>query len=280
MLCRRCGMESSTTEVCEWCKRPMLAPGAAITSRAGREGAAEPVEAGPEEVAALAPEPSAEEAQEGAEARGEEAPEQVLRPLGGDMSAPKRAAPRPGAPRHGLSQEATRTSIDVSQYVGEGESILRPLRRSQVSTTLPGGGDPLAQRRVGRAGKTQTVSDIPENVRLLRSLIAGILICVAIALIQFVVTGKAGQQLYTIEVGPGSSLATALKYGALLGVLLGFLLGAVLTRFKRGPFLGMLVGLVLGWGLHNPPWALIAGGLTGIAAGRFATVGLRRVASV
>ena len=282
MLCRRCGMESSTTDVCEWCRRPMLPPGASITSREGPGGAAQPAQAGPAEAPPLAPEPELEQVEERPAAGSASADaEQVLRPLGSELpTASGHAGPRPGVPSHGLSQDATRTSIDVSQYVGQGESLFRPLRRSEASMSLPGGGDPLAQRKVRRSGKSQTVSEIPENTRLLRSLLAGLVISLAISLIQFLVTGQSGQQLYILQVGQADDLATALKYGVLLGVLLGFLLGAVLTRFRRGPFLGMLVGLVLGWGLQNPPWALIAGGLTGIVAGRLATVGLRQIISV
>jgi hypothetical protein len=285
-------MESSTTDTCEWCKRPMLPTGATITGQPAPggeavEGDAAAAEAGTvKETRPLAEEPAA--AEEGPEAKPA-AEESVLRPLGSAPAAPSGGRPRPGTPSHGVSDEATQTSVDVSQYAEGGDSIFRPIERPERADTM-GGADPLARRR--RRGESETRSEIPENVRLLRSVIAGVIISLLLALIQFIVSrvseGATGvpQGLIFASVtlirrlGEADTLLATLLYGILVGTMMGLGLGAVLTRFRRGPFVGMLVGLIVGYGLLNYPWGLITGAVTGIACGIIATVGLRQVLTV
>jgi hypothetical protein len=296
MLCRRCGMESSTTDVCEWCNRPMLPPGAAVSSKAGKElrkgkpGEAPPAPPPPSpSQPPLVQEEEAEQAEAAPEepaAEKEESPEELLRPLGGGGAGaqrPKAGTPRPGGPSHGLSDDATQTSIDISAYVGDDQSIFRPLERGTHSTSMPGGGDPLARTR-RRGGKTETVSEIPENTRLFRSVAAGVAICVVLAVIQTFVNGVPPKELHFAAlhfiVSRRDSLLTGIMYGVAAGLLLGLGLGAILVKLKRGPIVGTLIGVMVGWGLQNPPWGFVAGALTGILAGRFATVGLRRVTIV
>ncbi len=338
MLCRRCGMESSTTDVCEWCKRPMLPAGATVSGKATRELQAEraagsagsphtPDREPAEGLSAMsASEPEGEEQAESAEARESdgELAEHVLRPLNAvepeqtpdasepspppDPTSPEPTSPEPTSPEptspepaspepptptgppvgegqpampsHGLSEEATRTSIDISQYVGDDQSIFRPLKRAEP-TAAPGGADPLARATGRRVRDEGPVSDIPENVRLGRSLAAGLVINLVLAVAQFAVTGQTQQQLYGfLQLGRSASLLVAVKYGLATGLLLGLGLGAVLTKLKRGPFLGAIVGVLVASGFGNAPWALIGGALTGILAGRFATVGLRRTISI
>jgi hypothetical protein len=122
--------------------------------------------------------------------------------------------------------------------------------------------------------------------------IAGIAVSVVVTLAQFVISlmvenvRDVPQSLIFATValikslGKSGSPLTVLLYGILVGAMMGLGLGAVLVRFKRGPFLGMIIGLAVGYGLMNPPWGLIIGALTGIVAGRFATVGLRQVMGV
>lgn len=294
-------MESSTEDVCEWCKRPMLPAGASITGRT-REGgaAAEPSGGEPESpgedaegAAPLAGEPTTEEEQPEEEAGrpevGEGAKEQVLRPLGSTQATRGGGTAAPSMPSHGVSQEATQTSVDLSQYTGKEESIFRPIERPQRADTL-GGADPLAARR--RREEAEAKSDIPENVRLVRSVIAGAIISVILALLQLIVSrtlegaSSVPNQLVFASValirdlGDRDSVLTVLIYGVLVGLMMGLGLGAVLVRFKRGPFIGMIVGLLVGYGLLNGVWGYVCGGLTGIASGIIATVGLRQVARV
>jgi hypothetical protein len=310
-------MESSTTDACEWCKRPMLPAGANVSGKAARELQSDASATGrvPTDVSAqspdgdvpdmLAQEPETEKdaPPDAVPGPGEGPAEHMLRPL--DSTGPKTqpdlpgepdsaqppsqpeppdaepsAAGEPGAPSHGLSDDAMRTSVDISQYVGKDQSIFRPIKQEEQSES-PAGADPLARVGRGPSRKLETVSDIPENVRLGRSLLAGVVICFVLALVQFVATGQTPQQLYFLRLGRSDSILVAAKYGLATGLLLGLGLGALLTRLRRGPFLGALVGLVVAAaGFQNPPWALVAGALTGIAAGRFATVGLRQTLSI
>lgn len=281
MLCRRCGMESSTTDVCEWCQRPMLPSGATVTRKQKaepREGAAPAEPPAPAEAAELRP-----PAEESPPAPPPEEPtEHQLRPLGEPGQAP---APAPGVPSHGLREEATRTSVDVSQYLGGDQSLFRPLQRPETTGTLSTGGDPLAQRRA-RMREQRARSDIPENLRLIRCLVSGLIVCVSISLIQFLASLRFGTpsvpvEFYFLSLGRSDSILTAVYFGLASGVLLGGMLGALLVRLQKGPFLGFLIGGFLGGvGLGNGYWGWIMGGLAGILAGRFATVGLRRVVQV
>jgi len=296
MLCRRCGMESSTTDICEWCKRPMLPAGATISRKAAEEvrqdnsgddsagTAAEPPAVREEEGVDLVEEdfaqaPAEEEPPAASEPPEQEEPEHRLRPLGGAQPSPQQTSGGPGQPSHGLSDNATQTSIDISQYIGDDQSIFRPQKRPEPASAMPGGGDPLAQRRAGM-GKSEPTSEISENTRLVRCLLAGLVISMIIALIQYAVTGEMVLFLYFLRLGRGPSLMVAIKYGLASGVVLGLGLGAILVRLRKGPFLGLVIGLLVAVGFKNAPWALIAGALTGIVAGRFATVGLRQQVTV
>ena|GEM_PF-1648730 len=311
MLCRRCGMESATTDVCEWCKRPMLPQGASISQQAADQQAAD--QQGAEQVAAeerageqvevVQPEEAPEQAA-GAEALSAE-PEAVareregaaeadeasmLRPLGGVQKTPSPGAPAPGVPTHGLGDEATQTSVDLSQYSGTDESIFRPIERPETTGTI-GGADPLGIRRRGQ-GEMKTVSDIPENTRLMRSVAAGVIVCATFALVQMIVSLTVedhpsvpdslvfGAFPLIRSLGSSGSIVTVLLYGVLVGIIMGLMLGALLVRLKRGPFVGLLVGLAVGYGLENPPWGMIAGAACGIAIGVIATRGLRQVINV
>ena len=293
-------MESSTTDVCEWCKRPMLPAGATISKKAAQEvkgdystPPGEPSEDRPEASAALAeqPEMASEEEEAPAPAEEEEAPavseqeevppapeeeepEHQLRPLGG-VQQPPASSTAPGPPSHGLSDEAMQTSIDISQYLGNDQSIFRPQKRPEPGSAMPGNADPLAGRRVS-SQESATGSELSENARLGRCVVAGLVVGVAAALIQYFVTGETLLTLYGRPLGRGANMMTALKYGIASGVILGLGLGAILIKLRKGSFLGMLIGLLVGMGCQNPPWGQIAGALTGIVAGRFATVGLRR----
>jgi hypothetical protein len=296
MLCRRCGMESSTTDICEWCKRPMLPAGATISRKAAEEvrqdgsgndsagTVAEPPAEREEEGVDLVEDELAlasaeEEAPAASEPPEQEEPEHRLRPLGGVQASPQQVSAGSGQPSHGLSDDATQTSIDISQYIGDDQSIFRPQKRPEPASAMPGGGDPLAQRRAGTQQSGPT-SEISENTRLVRCLIAGLVVSTIIALIQYAVTGETVLIFYVLRLGRGPSLMVAIKYGLASGLVLGLGLGAILVRLRKGPFLGMLIGLLVAVGFKNAPWALIAGALTGIVAGRLATVGLRQQVTV
>ena len=283
MLCRRCGMESTTTDVCEWCHKPMLAAGAAAAGRQARPENGQPetttqqhaqVVEQEEAAAEGLPELRAEPDQES----GSGSQEELLRPLGGEVAGPSR--PSPGVPSHGLSDDATRTSVDLGQYLGADQSLFRPLPRSEHSATA--GMDPLAQRRSGRK-QVKMVSDVSDNTRLLRSLIAGIAISFPLTLMQFAVVHKVPDKLWFVRLGREDSFGTAILYGLASGGFVGFGLGALLVHFKRGPFIGLLLGLMLGnFFLATTPayWGIFAGVLTGIVVGRIATHGYRRAVTV
>ena len=299
MLCRRCGMESSTTDVCEWCKRPMLPAGASITGqRAERgeapgptEGVSELAAEGAEGVGPLDAGPEAEEERAAAEAGppgdDEGAEENALRPLGSSAPTPEVSQTGPAMPSHGIGEEATRTSVDLSQYTGPGDSIFRPIEHPERTGT-PDGSDLLSLRY----HKKETESDIPENVRLIRSLIVGVIISLVLAVLQLIVSrtmedARSVPQSLVFATAPliknlgkADSVLGALLYGGLVGVMLGLGLGAVLVRFRRGPFIGMMIGLLIGYGLMNGVWGYVCGVVTGIACGIIATVGLRQVARV
>lgn len=288
MLCRWCGMESKTTDVCEWCGRPMGPP-----DKAAKEGAeAEKQAAGDHDtqkgaqMSRLETEESgrdgeAKPQQPAANEEGEAAaPGDVLRPLGSEADErkqrPQAHPQQPGVPDHGLSDDSTRTSVDISQYVGDDDSIFRPIERPEKESG--GGRDLLRTERRKEQGGGGT-EEISENQRLGRCVLAGLIISLVVALVQYFATDQTVQVLY-VRLSRGEDLLAALKYGIASGLILGLGLGAILVRLKKGPFLGLIIGLVVAIGFQNYPWALIQGGLAGIFAGRFATVGLRRVVNV
>jgi hypothetical protein len=290
-------MESATTDVCEWCKRPMLPAGATVTGQAPTSSTPEP-EA---EEAEQEPEPRQEEetqqAEEPAEASvelrqlggntGEAAAaaaaqaggDDILRPLG----SPNTTAPAPGMPSgpdYRVGEDQTRTSVDVSEYVGADQSIFRPMARPQGAASMPGGADPLARRRKREAQEEAREDKASENVRLLRSLGAGLLICVGVAVLEITLQKEVPHRLYFLQLGRPEEMLTALKFGLLTGLLLGGGLGAIAVRFKLGWFVGMMMGLAVGIGLRNGWYGYLAGAVTGIFAGALATKGVRRVVNV
>ena len=296
MLCRRCGMESSTSDVCEWCNRPMLPPGAAVSGKAAqelRESGRPLPETGPlvpQEQPGLPlrqQEPEeADSAQEGdaVEASQQAAPEVHLRPLGGEGKTPP-SSPAPAAhegPTDGLAPEATRTSVDISQYIGSDQSIFRPIKREEEQSS--GAVDLMARRkRKGGAHDQDKGPEIPENTRLGRCLIVGLAVGVFFALAQFLITGVTVEVIYTsLRLGRGESFFTALKYGLASGLVFGFGLGALLVKFKKGSALGVVAGIMLGLSLQNEVWiwAVVPGAITGFIAGKLATIGVRRVINV
>jgi hypothetical protein len=139
--------------------------------------------------------------------------------------------------------------------------------------------NPLAARR--QAVREKTAGEIPEPVRMGRSFVAGLIVCVLMSILQFLVTHNVPRKLYFLPLGNPEYFVTAIFYGLSLGVLLGGALGTALVQFKRGPFVGMLAGLFIGWlGLQNPPWGQITGALSGAVVGYFAAKGMRRVITV
>jgi hypothetical protein len=280
MLCRRCGMESTTTDICEWCKKPMLPAGTVVSGgKEERDRNGQPQD-GPRSQVQVAGSATASEGLPGlgdeiAPENSQEA-EEELRPLGGEAAKPKL---RPGVPSHGLSDDATRTSVDLADYLGPDQSLFRPLARAEHTATM----DPLAHRRIAR-GPLKPVSDIPDNVRLLRSLIAGLAVFLPIAVIEFALFKHVPDKVFVIPlIRGGDSLVAALLWGIVSGGFVGGGVGALLVNFKKGPFVGLVIGLVLGkFTLATEPvyFGIIAAALTGIIVGRIATVGYRRPVSV
>jgi hypothetical protein len=299
MLCRRCGMDSAATDVCEWCKKPMLPTGGTISKRAAAEtGKGDPgpppteeaTEAHPpaEQMLGTAePEPVAEPPEEEPAAAAPPS-EHVLRPLGalgGEPEAPPMATPQHRAgPTHGLGADATQTSVDVSQYVGQDQSIFRPIERESDETGVQGGRDYLADKRKHKVEEHDPSSEISENVRLARAMAAGVIVCIVVSLLQLAVTRQIPGMLqliaWPIPLGDSDTFLTAIKYGVVTGLFFGFGLGALLVRFQKGAFLGMIAGLFVGSGLGNPPFSQIAGAICGIVIGRIAIAGVRRVINV
>ncbi len=303
MLCRRCGMDSSTTDVCEWCNRPMLPAGATVSGKAAKElkesgtPITVPHQPDPNDEVGLPlsqrqPEEESVEIEETeASENSTEAHDVVLRPLGGmGASAPTAppAAPapppvtKPNVPSHGLSDDATKTSIDISQYMGSDASIFRPIVRESEQSSSSGTVDRLAYRSKS-SSRNEPVNEIPENTRLMKSFVAGVVITIVAAIVQ-AIAGEGAKQLefvgMTITLSRSGGIIGAILWGIVAGALFGLMLGAALVRLKKGPFLGAIVGFLVGISLNNPPYAQIAGALTGIVAGRFATIGLRRIVNV
>ncbi len=338
MLCRRCGMESSTTDVCEWCRRPMLPPGSTVSAQAAKDlkESGQPI-AVPHNAGQNAsegrllvqedPEEGREEEQPGedqADRAGVDGEAPQLRPLGGTdqhLSAGPTGAPEqpsdgpsdidrqsstdtsdgpagpgdtpsdvdrqssagagaePDRPSHGLAEEATRTSVDISQYVGSDQSIFRPIVRED-DTKSDGTDDLLKQRARRRAAAEGDGPKWSENERLIRCLVVGLAASLVVALAQFFITGDTVNALYGVTVGRSDNLFTVLKYGIAAGVVLGFGLGALLVRFQKGSGLGFILGVLVGLSLGNSYWGVLPGIIVGIINGRIATLGVRRVVNV
>lgn len=285
MLCRRCGMESSTTDVCEWCNRPMLPTGSAVIVPPGNAPppAAQPPDAPPPGMQSLANgDPESEPAPVASQQSSDDI---LLHPLGhtdghlGQASAAPQPPPPKSGPSHGLTDDATRTSIDISQYMGTEQSIFRPIEKDDGFASASSL-DRVTQKKT--YSQQATGPNWTENQRLARCAIAGIVIGVIFALAGYLISGQTPTMIATvIPVGGSASILTALKFGVLSGLMLGFMLGALLVRLQKGSFAGMLAGIVLGaFALSNGIYGILAGAISGIIVGRFATIGVRRVINV
>jgi len=277
----------------------MLPTGGMISKRAAAEIKKGDPESSPPEEAAAAHQPAermlvtaepeqAAEPPEGKPAAAPATEHVLLRPLGalgGEPEAPPMVSPQhQTGPTHGLGAEATQTSIDVSQYMGQDQSIFRPIERESEEAGVQGGRDYLASKRRHKLEESHPGSEISENVRLARAMAAGVIICVVVSLMQLAVTRQIPGSLqliaWPIPLGESDTFFTAIKYGVVTGLFFGFGLGALLVRFQKGAFIGMIAGLFVGSGLGNPPFSQIAGAICGIALGRIAVAGIRRVINV
>lgn len=304
MICRRCGMESSTTDKCEWCKKPMLPPGGAISTKAkeelrrDKEAPSKPPENGnspapreTEEEAAIRrpeskPPPSrpevhssglvtlgahlADEPEEPGEtpnyvAGGESKNEEILLPLGSGGTS-------------GQGEEAKDTPI----YIGNDENVLRPIERPVSKDGAKYTIDATGRKR----RMVDSTPEIPEKVRLFRGAIHGGIVSVVMAILQFLVKHQVPDKVVVLAVGDSKSFLGALQFGVYSALLLGFMFSALLVQRKWGPVAGFFLGLPLGWTLvsmateRNMPWPLITGVLCGIVVGRASVKGLRRVVTV
>ncbi len=291
MLCRRCGMDSKTTDVCEWCKRPMLPPDAKVTSNPqAMEGApSPPEEETPESKMAAAEPPTAsappllagpEKPEKEESPQGEPPPpapasappeiDDTLRPLGAQLQG---ASGKDGDP--------TALSVDISQYMGDDQSIFRPVEKPTAKVGSIGQVEGFAARKQAAIEREQG-KEVPEKVRLFRAAVAGGTVAIVVTMIRFAVTKEVPPHLLFLNLSlTCTRFSGALMYAAVLALLLGFMLGALMAKFKLGPFAGVMIGLVLGFGaIGDKPWGLIAGVLAGILSGIFATKGVRRVINV
>ncbi len=298
MLCRRCGLESSTTDVCEWCNRPMLPAGASVSGKAAKElkqsgrplAAAPPPSSGIEPQGDLLIQQEATDDAEIAEAAAhapDPDPDVTLRPLGHgqatEIAAPAQAPPAPtqqrSGPSHGLSDDTMRTSIDVSQYMGADQTIFKPIQKEDGFASAASMDRVTGKKKIFES----TGPNWTENERLMRCAVTGMAISMIITLAQFAVTHKTVDKMFSaIPLGYADSFVTALKFGVLLGLALGFMLGALLVKTQKGPGAGMLLGMLLGFsagGAFNL-FNVLAGAVAGIMVGRFATLGIRRVINV
>ena len=283
-------MDSATTDICEWCKKPMLSAGAAAARSVAATDVAAPqlgdvVDAAPEYMPATA-EDLAELSPISDEGSAEAQPPGVggvLRPLGGDTAKLAGPAPPPKAPTHGLSAEATHTSIDVAGYLGPDNSLFRPITKAEHGAST-GGMDPLGRVRTRK--QREAVNNIPDNVRIMRSLRAGLTIAFPLAIVQFIVTHKVPEKLFVLPlIQGGDSFPAAIVWGIVSGVFLGFGLGALLVQFKKGPAIGLVLGLILGYVTltpegSSPYWGMAAAGISGFMIGKIAIFGYRKAVSV
>ncbi len=271
----------------------MLPPGATVSAEAAKELKrsgqliVQPTEANDQEPPGLPlvqHPPEQEEAESNFDQESNEAPEPdaggtQLRPLGGGGQQSSTNSPSGRTPpSHGVSEDATETSIDISQYLGADQSIFRPIERE--GTQKGDATDLLARKAGALSDEKDGAIDLSENARLGRSTIAGLAIGLFFAVVQFFVVGTTVTVLYGLSLGRPESLMTALKFGILTGLIFGVGLGAILVKLRKGPFIGAVMGIMVGFGFSNLPWSPIAGAATGILAGRFATIGIRRVVNV
>ena len=308
MICRRCGMESSATDKCEWCKKPMLPPGGAISAKAKEEliKAKEAAAKAPEEQQQAAPPESRETADEAMVRRPESKPPPPppefhasgLLTLGADLASEEEASAE--TPNYIAGKESSNEEIlrplgaqatpaqgeeakDTPLYIGDDESVLRPIER-------PAGKDG-ARYFIDSTGRKRRMADstpeIPDKVRLLRGAMQGAIFSLALALIEFVVLHKMPMRFIVIPIAGYESFSGAILYGVLAAVFYGFMFSAVLVQFRKGPVVGFLAGaFLLGWlamlneGSGNMPWSMINGAVCGILCGRSSVKGLKRVVTV
>ncbi len=302
MICRRCGMESSTTTTCEWCKKPMLPPGGSISAKAKEELIKEK-ETPPAPAASEAP-PTirAEETQEEAEIRRPEAKPPPppatdipgLTALGADVeedSQPQASVYStteqtineellvPLGAQAAEGEEGTSTQI----YIGNEEEVVRPIHRPNKD------GSYWVTDASGR--RKRVVDDKPaisDKTRMFRSALAGGVVAFLGAIAIYLVKKQVPETVIVFKMSDETSrsFAGALEYGFYSALLLGFIQGLVMTNFKLGVAVGVLMGAGLGYasvsmaGSTCMPFPLIVGILSGIFAGYFSTKGLKRVVSV
>lgn len=306
MICRRCGMDSSTTDSCEWCKKPMLPPGGAISAKAKEELLRSKEEAAkqPQEIQSAAPERQETE-EEAAIRRPESKPPPPppavhasgLLALGADLGA---GDPEPeGQIVNYLAGEETQNleilrplgslvtrpkqeeAKDTPIYIGSDENVLRPITRP-VSKD----GTKYMIDATGRKRRVvDNTPDIPDKVRLFRATVRGVPICMLIAIIQFVMQKRMPDHFTVLPVSGYDTFLGAIIYGLFASLLYGFMLSAVLVQRKWGAAAGFFIGtFLLGWmamlNSSNLPWSMITGALCGIFCGLAAGKGVKRIIAV
>lgn len=308
MICRRCGMESSTTDRCEWCKKPMLPPGGRISTKAKEELIRERADAAKrpdrqqadaaegreteEEAAIRRPESKPPSARTGALPSG-------LMALGGDSEADAEPEGEGQVPNYLAGGETANAEIlrplgalgssvrpeeearDTTLYIGNDENILRPIERPTSKDA--------ARYTIDAAGRKRRMADdtpeVPEKTRLLRGAAQGAVVSMVIAIVQFVVNHEMPMAFVVIPITDYKSFVGAFVYGLLAAIFYGFMLAALLVQRRWGPVAGFLIGaFMLGWlaqlNSPNPPWSMINGAICGILTGRSSVKGLRRVVTV
>jgi hypothetical protein len=293
-------MESANVKVCDWCKRPMLPEGGTISAKAKEsivqaqeeqkkksDALPPPDDTEAEYVRPKTPPPVIPDVHEATglltlganleqEAEGDQVSvastqastnEELLIPLGVSETAP--------------DSESGDLSASTMNYIGSDESIFRPIDR-------PAGqeGGIYSIDASGRKKRVGTATpEFSDNVRLRRSAPYGFGVAFLVAIVQFVVTKEVPTKIALQPLpglGNGGSFMNALAFGFWSGILLGFMLAALLVNFKRGAVAGFLIGVVLGVGaLGGGYWSIAAGALSGIMVGKAAVKGMkRRVVSV
>jgi hypothetical protein len=303
MICRRCGMDSSTTDVCEWCKKPMLPEGGSISNKAKEEIVKQRAQ-GEAATGAASPQGTQETELEASVRRPESAPPPPpsevhvsgLRTLDASLSTQEEHAPPPSfataeqtvnaellrplgaVPLGGRQQEE---GSSTTLYVGNDEDVLRPVER-------PGSTDG-GKYTIDATGRKKRVIDntpeIPDRVRMARGMVQGAIIAFLVVMVQFFMKHEVPSMFVMLPIGDGKTLGGALFYGACSAFLMGPMFAAAMVQFKLGPAVGFLIG-GLGLGVFamlnapNWPWSAIAGALCGIFVGRASVKGLKRVVNV
>ncbi len=302
MICRRCGMDSSTTDTCEWCRKPMLPPGGAISAKAKEEIVREKNGAAP----------AAPEVSPATRADESELEAVIRRPEAAPPPTPTTNIPGLTALGAHITEQDTQPQAAVLSTVEQttNEEILRPLGSAG---TLPGGQEvkdnniyigneedvvrPIERPSkdgskwvVDASGRKRRVADdtpeVPDKVRLLRGTLHGALVALVMAILQFIIKKQVPDHAVVIYIEDAKTFVGALKFGLYSAVLFGFMLSALLTQRKWGPAAGFFIGIPMGWAVvsmaevNNMPFPLITGVLCGIFVGRQAVKGVKRVVSV